>query len=280
MKPTFIGIGAQKCASTWLYEMLRDHPQVLVSERKELDFFSYHYENGFRWYENCFEPKSNVKQVGEISPSYLHEAGVAERAKMYRADLLIMVSIRDPVQRALSQHRHMVKLGLVPETDLSFETALASNPTYFEQGQYYRHLSRWINLFGSGNVHITIMDDIRRDSKAVVRDLYSFLRIDSAHNPKAQDEARNKSYIVRNAKLDQTVQVVREAVRTVAGDRLWKALGSTGLRDIYHAANHMDSSTKIPEPHLETLQALRERFRPDIESLSKMMQRDLSHWLL
>lgn len=39
MKPGFIGIGAQKCASSWIYDILLDHPEVSMSEKKELDFF-------------------------------------------------------------------------------------------------------------------------------------------------------------------------------------------------------------------------------------------------
>lgn len=34
MKPTFIGIGAQKCASTWIYSVMKDHTEVVVSKKK------------------------------------------------------------------------------------------------------------------------------------------------------------------------------------------------------------------------------------------------------
>jgi len=65
--PTFIGIGAQKCASTWLYEILRDHPQVVLSEPKELDFFSYRYHYGQQWYGRHFSARSEASAMGEIS---------------------------------------------------------------------------------------------------------------------------------------------------------------------------------------------------------------------
>ena len=38
--PTFLGIGAPKCGTTWLAECLREHPQVVVPEVKEVVHFS------------------------------------------------------------------------------------------------------------------------------------------------------------------------------------------------------------------------------------------------
>ena len=98
MKPNFIG-NCQKCASSWLYDILADHPQVGVSEKKELDFFTQHYDNGHAWYERHFPHSSNIEVVGEISPSYFHEASAPARAKAFRSDARILVSLRDPVER-------------------------------------------------------------------------------------------------------------------------------------------------------------------------------------
>ena len=79
-KPTFIGIGAQKCASTWIYDILKDHPDVALSELKEVDFFSYKYDHGLQWYENNFSEAGTQSVIGEISPSYFHEPAVPARA--------------------------------------------------------------------------------------------------------------------------------------------------------------------------------------------------------
>ena len=94
MKPTIIGIGAQKCASTWIYDILADHPEVTLSKKKELDFFSYHYENGYSWYEQQFQEKANTLMAIEISPSYFNEASVPERIITYSKDIRIILSLR------------------------------------------------------------------------------------------------------------------------------------------------------------------------------------------
>ncbi len=70
MRPDFIGIGAQKCASTWVYKILQDHPQVGVSTPKELDFFSYYFNYGYQWYLNLFDRFVDDLVCGVISSSY------------------------------------------------------------------------------------------------------------------------------------------------------------------------------------------------------------------
>jgi len=278
MRPTFIGIGAQKSASSWLYEMLRGHPEVAVSDTKELNFFSYCFENGFRWYEGQFVARPGVVQAGEVSPSYLHEPGVVARAKSYAPDLRVLVSLRDPVERALSQHRHMVREGLISPDDLSFETALDTNPTYVEQGLYAGHLSRWVAAFGRDRLHAVLMEDIKHDSAAVVRRLYEFLEITPTFVPGEIDEPRNKSYVIRNPAVHTAVTTARLALTHVAGDRAWKSLGNMGLRRLYHGFNRAESSAVIPTPRPETLERLRQRFRPDVEALEELLDRDLGAW--
>ena len=43
--PTFLGIGAQKAGTTWLYKKLVQHPEIWIPPKKELHFFdnSSHY---------------------------------------------------------------------------------------------------------------------------------------------------------------------------------------------------------------------------------------------
>lgn len=280
MLVNFIGVGAQKCASSWVYDVLADHPQAAVPDIKELDFFSYHYERGMRWYEAQFGAAAlRARAVGEISPSYLHEAGVVERAKAYNPRLRILVSLRDPVERALSQHRHLARLGLLPAEELQFEPALQTNPTYVEQGCYHRHLKRWIDAFGSERVHVILMEDIESSPIDVVRALYAFLDIDKGHTPAALHQKSNPSYLVRSRVADRTVRLVRNTLTQAGLRRAWQRLGDTGLRHAYRKLNRQPSHAVLPPPRPETLVALRQRFAPEVERLSVLINRDLSAWL-
>src|SRR5918993_382064 len=176
-RPTYVGIGAQKCASTWLHRILESHPEVSVPEVKEADFFSYHYDRGFQWYQRCFATapeSSQVRARGEISPSYFCEPAVPERVARYMPGAKIMVSLRDPVERALSNHRHDVKQRHLTGDDLSFERGLSNNPMYVEQGLYATHLKRWLQYFPRERILVVLMDEVAADPRAVCRSVYRF----------------------------------------------------------------------------------------------------------
>lgn len=279
MRPHFIGIGAQKCASSWLYDILADHPDVCVSEQKELDFFSYRYENGYRWYEQHFDLNLDASIAGEISPSYFHEASVPQRLSVYRPDARILVSLRDPVERALSQHRHMVRIGMVDGPDLSFESALQTNPSYLEQGFYAAHLSRWLARFPREQMHILLMDDIRQDAAAAAREVYRFLGISSAHCSMAVGQKSNPSYALRSRAVNGVVCGARGAAARLGLSAIWHGLGNLGLRRAYRSMNRISSEAVIPPVAPETLAHLRNLFRSDIEQLAQMLDRPLDGWL-
>lgn len=278
MKPNFIGIGAQKCASSWLYDILADHPQVGLSAKKELDFFTHHYDNGHAWYESHFPRAPGIEVVGEISPSYFHEASAAARARTFRPDARILVSLRDPVERALSQHRHLVRIGVLSGPDFTFESGLAHNPSYLEQGLYATHLRRWLDHFPAEQVLVVLMDDIRADAAAVAATVYRFLGIAPGHRPAALHEKSNPSYVVRNRLMDRGVKSLRNGARRLGLQPLWKRLGDSGLRAIYRSYNRRPSQAVIPEPQPETLASLRSRFLPEVDALERLLARDLSAW--
>lgn len=278
MKLNFIGIGAQKCASSWLYDILADHPEAALSEKKELDFFSYRYEHGYRWYERQFPDKSSAKAVGEISPSYFNEASVPERAKLYSPDLRILLSLRDPVERALSQHRHLIRIGMVAGPDYRFETALADNPSYIDQGRYAAHLSRWLSCFPENQLLVVLMEDIRKSPEATARRVYEFLGIDPEHRSAALYEKSNPSYVVRSRVADTAIRHLRKSVKKLGLGHIWQALGNSGLRNLYRGMNRKPSEAIVPPVQSKTTQQLREEFREEINKLERLLGRNLESW--
>src|SRR6266508_2090579 len=103
--PSFLGIGVPRAGTTWLYELLRTHPDVYVPlRRKELSYFDLHYNRGVEWYSKFFPPDHEVSRfraVGEISPYYFYCPDCPARI----ADLGIaklVLKLRHPVDRAWS----------------------------------------------------------------------------------------------------------------------------------------------------------------------------------
>jgi hypothetical protein len=282
-RPTYVGIGAQKCASTWLHRMLEAHPQVSVPEVKEVDFFSYRYDRGYQWYERCFvdgrDASPAARARGEISPSYFCETAVPERVASYLPDAKIIVSLRDPVERALSNHRHEVKEGHLTGEDLSFERGLSNNPMYIEQGLYAKHLKRWLRHFPREQLLVVLMDDVEADPRGVCRTVYRFLGVDETFVPAGFGERQNGSYATRSARLTKLKDTVYATTRSPWLRWTWEVVGAAGLKPLYRGLNVVPSEAVIPPPQPQTLGQLRERFAPEIQELETLLDRSLSSWL-
>jgi hypothetical protein len=276
--PAFFGLGAQKCASTWIYDIMKDHPRVFVPEVKELDFFSCHYDNGYPWYERHFRLAAEGAVAGEVSPSYFHHPAAPARLFAYNPAARLIVSLRDPVERAMSQHRHLIRLGYHEGPDLSFEAALPSNPSYIEQGCYATHLGNWLKVFPRAQMLIVLMDDIHADAEGVARSLYRFLGLDEGHRSAALGKRSNPSYVIRSRLLDLAVIRARQLAAKAGLKPLWTALAQSGVGRRYRQVNRPDSRMAVPPLRPETERALRARFAPEVAALEEILGRSLPQW--
>ncbi len=268
----------QKCATTWLHRILDEHPDIGVPARKEIDFFSRHYDHGYAWYERWFEG-CRQQAVGEVSPSYFYEPAVPGRVARFVPDVKIVAIFRDPVERTLSNHRHEVRVGHLPGPDLSLETGLENNPTYVDQGRYATHLRRWLDCFPESQVLTVLMDDIRDDSAAVAARVYGFLDVDPAHRPDSLEERPNRSFANRHRTLSAVKDRMYGMTRRPSLNWLWATGVRVGARAAYRRLNVVASSDAIPAPKESTIAGLRETFTPEVQGLSRMIGRSLEHWL-
>ena len=123
--PDFLGIGTQKGGTTYLHGLLKQHPQVYLAYPKEVHFFSLHYDKGLNWYSHQFDIATADQRCGEITPYYLFHPLAAERIATALPKVKLVVLLRDPVDRALSQYFHSKRLGL---ESLDLEEALIAEP--------------------------------------------------------------------------------------------------------------------------------------------------------
>ncbi|KHD05974.1 hypothetical protein PN36_04315 [Candidatus Thiomargarita nelsonii] len=279
MKPTFIGIGAQKCASTWIYSVLKDHPEVVVSKKKEIDFFSYYYDHGIQWYENQFQSDKNtiVKAIGEISPSYLYHPQAPERIYRYNPKIKLIITLREPIARAYSNHLHEIRVDRFKSDELSFENGLKNNPMYLEQSLYAKHLELWYQYFPKDNILVLFQEEIKNSSMAQVTRLYKFLGIDKSHIPSLDKEV-NKSYIPKLRWLNKTTIWGSNYLRKVRLGWIITCVRATGLMKLIHSVNRQKPSTVIPAMKAETEQMLIEYLQQDVNHLKQLLERKVLPW--
>ncbi|MGA8112421.1 MAG: sulfotransferase [Actinocatenispora sp.] len=216
MLPSFLIAGGQRCGTTSLYRALAAHPAVLKAVlHKGVHYFDVDYQRGPAWYRGHFPLHSTARRVAartglraqtfESSPYYMYHPLAAERIAAELPDVRLIVLIRDPVERAYSQHAHEVARGF--ETERDFATALAleedrlagedyllrtdpdhhshahQHHAYTERGQYVDHLVRLADAFGRQRIHVVESERFFTDPEPVYDGVLAFLDLPNLGYP-------------------------------------------------------------------------------------------------
>jgi Sulfotransferase domain len=160
--PNFLHLGPGKAGSTWLHETLLLHPDVYLNEAKDLYFFSRYYDRGLDWYQQQFQ-KATARHVvvGEVSPDYLGSPEAPERIHdTLGSQVQLMVTLREPAQRAFSAYLYARKHGLAKAT---FRETLDAVPLMLEEGRYATLLRRYLGYFPQDALFLSYFDDLKAD---------------------------------------------------------------------------------------------------------------------
>ncbi len=276
-KPTFVGIGVQKCATSWLHEVLNAHDEVFTSDPKETDFFSAFYDRGYEWYETHFAPGRDVTARGETSPSYFYHPAAPSRMKVYNPDLKIIVIFRDPVDRAFSNHLHELRKWHFRSSEF-FEDGLLNNPCYLEQSRYAKHLGTWYEYFPQAQILPLIFEEITADPTAAIRQVYQFLGVDLEGKVDLTRKSSNESIAFRNDRLQLSLQKGGNFLRRAGfGAGLEAVKSIPPIRRLMNL-NKRDLRVEAPPLSVETRTRLARELAQDMRDLARMLGRESLPW--
>lgn len=196
--PDFLGIGVQKGGTTTLQRLLERHPGAWLPPAKELQFFSLHHQRGEAWYRQQFAAARPQQRCGEITPYYLFHPEAAARIAALLPQVRLLVLLRDPVERALSQYFHARRLGLEPlDLEAAFaaeegrlagaEAVLAASEgrhrshqehSYLARSRYELQLHRFELRFPPGQLLVLRSEALFADPQRVWRQVLAFLDLE------------------------------------------------------------------------------------------------------
>ncbi|MFD2740117.1 sulfotransferase family protein [Sulfitobacter aestuarii] len=265
-----IGIGGQKCASSWLHAIAGSHPQIAVSEPKEVDFFSYYFDRGYRWYEGHFPAAPGRMALFESSPSYLIDPRAAERAARFDPQMKILALLRDPIARAFSNHMHEIVKGHI--APCTFEEGLRNNPCYLDQGLYARHLRPWFDAFPAASIKVLFAEEIGADPAGTAVEVFDFIGVDPGFRSAILSERRNESDRPRHALLRKSLRGGGDWLRRQGMEPALARIKSQKLVARLLAANSISIKSEIPPMRPETRDMLIEHFAADVAALADLLQ--------
>jgi hypothetical protein len=198
--PDFLVIGAARAGTTSLHNYLHQHPELFLSSRKELNYFSADDPGPWRResppvrtlaeYARHFQGATPHQRVGEVSPRYLISEGAAARIHEALPRAKLIATLRDPVSRAASHHAMDQRDGL--ETR-SFEEAIRADLEAFagtgrcslllRGGLYASQLERYFARFDRSQIQIHLFEDLESDSSTLLRRVFGFLEVDDRFVP-------------------------------------------------------------------------------------------------
>ncbi len=176
-KPNLIIAGAQKSGTSWLHAKLRQHPDVFMPPLKELNYFNRLPDAVEADYLAQFEEAKNERYVGEATPHYFWkrisdwpyceppgDMDVATEMRRVMGDEgQLIISLRDPVSRAVSGWHHNICMGRNPQHMGMLDCPPSMG--IVDLGMYARHWDHFENLFGRENMHVVLYDDLQRSPR-------------------------------------------------------------------------------------------------------------------
>jgi hypothetical protein len=192
--PDFIGLGAQRSGTTWLYSLIAAHPDVHADAVKELHFFHRYWNRPFdaadaTTYARYF-PRPDGLLAGEWSPGYLSHFWIPPLLDAAAPDAKLLVSLRDPVERYRS--------GLALQSETRRPSAAAAS-TAFRIGCYGMQLEQLFSYVDRARVLVVQFEACTRDPSTELGRIYEFLGLDATFRPDGIDRRVNEA---RAKKLD------------------------------------------------------------------------------
>lgn len=188
-------IGAMKCATSTLHEQLHRQPGIVMSEPKEIQFFSDMpvFAKGINWYTNHFADVSANELCGESSTHYTKlptYPATVDRIQKHVPDTKFVYVMRHPIDRLVSQYIHQ---WTEREISVKIDEAIDEHPELIAYSRYTMQLEPYFEAFGRERVLPIFFDRLRTHPQKTIQQVCDFIGYKNVPLWDYGDEARNVS---------------------------------------------------------------------------------------
>jgi len=303
--PDFFVVGAPRCGTTSLCRFFAKNPQICFSRPKEPHYFAQLRampspdEVQRDYIERYFGHRhAGHRAAGEGSVSYLYAPEAIERIRHFNPDARFIAMVRNPMSMLPSYHLKM--RFLLQEDEETFAAAWrlqearargervpghcldARALMYGEVAKYGAHIERLIQAAGRERAHVVVFDDFVADQLAAYRRVLEFLGVD--YDGRTVFKRRYESRMYRYRWLQRLffLPVVRGGARIDTAHRVKRKYKKTGAKKASWITRltAWNTVSAAPAPLTPEMRAtVADYLRADNALLSRLLGRDLSHWL-
>ncbi|WP_296639669.1 sulfotransferase family protein [Roseinatronobacter sp.] len=242
--------GAPKSGTSTLHTALAEHPEICMSRPKEpWFFFGDRFKGGSEAHNALFSHSEDKSRVfGESSQGYFADHESMQRIADSLRQPKIILLLRNPVDRALSQYRYDVRRGI--ETD-PLDKALkerGEDPSliwdervsffrnvggYYALSRYSEIVPQWQTLFGTENILLIQAEQYHADPAAILTRCHRFLGLTPISHVPLSAQTRNATSDTKRKVMPGPVRAVARLVPSgLKSSRLYRRLRGTVLQGI------------------------------------------------
>ena len=198
--PDFVGVGAQRCGTTWWFRTLLRHPRIVAPQgrKKELHFFGRFCATQMRAddvaaYHELFRRRRR-KVAGEWTPRYMYDPWTPPLLKRAAPEAKLLVMLSDPVERLRSGFAHRrTRVPGGPEQLNAIDAV--------DRGRYATQLEGLYRHFEPERVLVLQYERCRQDGVAEYRRTLRFLGLPDDREPPPLEASRGTSTEGRKLEL-------------------------------------------------------------------------------
>tara|TARA_B100000795_G_scaffold151057_1_gene113173 strand:+ start:360 stop:1325 length:966 start_codon:yes stop_codon:yes gene_type:complete len=311
--PKFIIVGFPKSGTSFIRTNLSEHKNIWMPNFEPVHFSHDANANSLyrkeEDYTRIFKDIQDSDHIitGEKSSNYASSDIAIDKIYEYNKNIKIIISLRNPIDAVISYHNHNIRMGY--ETIIDLEEAILAQEKrssssykipyfakqeknrfqYFALFSYPTKIKMFLKKFGKQNVKIIFLDDIIENQQKTMDDIFEFLGVHSIIKKRSAvnkthaliDHSKFKVklfYIIHYAQRQSNNMHSKNylfnniVVRLVL--KCFFKLCCSLIRHPY------DQATKIEpiKPNSNAYHLLFNHFNSEIDELSIILNKDLSHW--
>ena len=228
-----------------------------------------------------FKDVKNEKAIGEASPDYIYNQKAPQLIKDYLPSVKIIAILRHPTDRSYSNYLHTKRADR--EDAVSFQKAIELEKNrikdnwsplyhYIEKGYYSVQLKRYYQLFPKENIRVYLFEDVVKNTKETLKDIFKFLEVDE----NVEIDISKKANVSGNPSglmgwILKKMRYYNLMPKFAISDYLPRFVVQLIFKSVYSPTEKLDENLRrdITEKH----------YKNEIRLLEKLIDRDLSSWL-
>lgn len=278
--PYFMIIGAAKAGTSSLHAYMQRHHQVFMTTPKEPEFFSRRefYARGVGEYCDLYKGAEG-KVTGEASTTYTRWPHTEDSPRLIYENVRtsrFIYLMRNPVDRAFSHYLHHMRAGFT----MTFEEALKKDNIYFDCGNYYMQIERYLRFYELDSFLFVFQDELKAKPLDVLRKIERFLGLepcDYLSGAVIEKNVRSSDYYLRSRTTQRLRKLPLASAVIDVMPREWKDEAFRRVKKSWVGRSIL-SSYALPTMRPDTRRYLEEMYREPNRRLANLLNVDLESW--